>query len=125
MLAQVMHALPPTGPSGLPLWAEVLIYTAAAALVALGAWFVWAGRRADPDIPASTRLGRWKQSLSLPTRAAVGLSIMLLGYHGAAWISPWPDRLLMVPREYWWVVVVALLVVVSLALLADRMEARP
>jgi hypothetical protein len=124
MLAQVMHALPANGPSGLPIWLEVIIYVAAAALLALGAWFVWAGRHADPDT-ARTSLDRWKQSLSLPTRSAVGLSVMLLAYHGAAWISPWQDRLLMVPREYWWIVAGGLPLVVLLALIADRLEARP
>jgi hypothetical protein len=122
MLAQTMRALPPPG---LPVWLDMLIYAAAAAAFAAGAWFVWAGRDTDPHAPTRTRLDRWKQSLSLPSRSAVGLSMMLMAYHAAAWISPWQDRLLMVPREYWWVVVCALMLVVLLALLADRLESRP
>lgn len=124
MLAQTMRALP-ASTNSLPIWATAALYACAAAAFALGAWFVWAGRHAEPEAPARTLLGRWKAGLSFPTRAALGLSVMLLAYHGAAWISPWQDRLLMVRREYWWVVVGALTLVVALALLADRMESRP
>jgi hypothetical protein len=123
-LAQTLRALPASS-GGLPLGATIAIGAAAAALFAIGAWFVWVGRHTEPDAPARTRLGRWKQSLSLPSRAAVGLSIMLLAYHGAVWISPWQDRLLSVPREFWWVVVGAVTLVIALSILTDHLEARP
>jgi hypothetical protein len=62
--------------------------------------------------------------MSLPSRAAVGLTVMIVAYHGAAWVSPWQGRILMVRRELWWVVVCAAVVVVGLTLLIDWMESR-
>ena len=123
MLAQIMHALP-AGSNGPPLWAQAAVYVGAAAAFALGAWLIWAGRHHDPDTPARTRLGRWKQGLSFPSRAAVGLTLMLTAYHGAAWISPFQDRILMVPLQYWWIVAAGAVLLAGGSLLADKLENR-
>jgi hypothetical protein len=121
MLAQIMHALPP-GSNGPPVWAQVLIYATAAAGFALGAWLIWAGRHSDE--PAGTPLCRWKQGLSFPSRAAVGLTLMLTAYHGAAWISPFQDRFLMVPLRYWWIVAIGAVLLAGGSLLADKVESK-
>ena len=121
VLAQSMRALPP---SGLPGWGSALVYAGAAAVFVIGARFVWSGRRGESQAQAKTFVGRWHAATSLPSRAAVGLTLMLLAYHGAAWVSPWQDRLLIVPVERWYIVGAAAALVVGSTLLIDWMDSR-
>jgi len=121
MLAQTMRALPA---SGTPAWVAVLVCLVAALVFGLGAWFVWSGRRSEPVPAARTAIGTWRAGLSPPSRAAIGLTLILVAYHGAAWVSPWQANLLMVPLERWYIVASGAALVVGLTLLTERVESR-
>ena len=120
-LAQTMRALPA---GGAPAWVMIVVCAGAAVVFGLGAWFVWSGRRGGGEGRTRTALERWRAGMSVPSRAAVGLTLMIVAYHGAAWVSPWQAQLLAVPLERWYVVAGAALLVVGLTLLTDWVEAR-
>lgn len=122
LLAQSMSAgSGSTRNAGIPIALMAAIYAAALGFVIIGAWFVWGGRHVREDA-APGAAARWRNNLTLPTRSAIGLALMVLGYHFAAWISPYQWRILHVPREYWWVVVGAAVVAIVASLLMDRLE---
>jgi hypothetical protein len=120
VMAQSMHAAGPD-PS---VWPGVAIYAGAAAVFLTGVWFLWGGRRpgSGQEVEHHRLLARWRAGMSIPSRLAVGLSLILLGYHFAAWNSPESWRLLKVPREYWWAVIAGCAALGGGSLVADRFE---
>lgn len=60
--------------------------------------------------------------VSASSRVAIGLMLVIAGYHAAAWSLPSRWFPLQVPLDRWWVLAGALAVGLSLTLLADRIE---
>jgi hypothetical protein len=103
----------------------ILGYTTGALLALAGLWLIWGGRHVvTDDSPPRAPLPRWRASLSHPSRTAIGLSLLFVAYHAAAYASPIQGRLLMVPKERWWIVIAGPAVVIIASLLIDRMERR-
>lgn len=60
--------------------------------------------------------------MSHPTRLVVGVSLMLLGYHGASWLAPPTWMPLRLPPDLWWVLVVGVGVSLAGSGLSDYLE---
>jgi hypothetical protein len=99
------------------------VYALAAILLLAGAWLLRAARRlgrAPEDEPAAPT--PW--GLSVTTLAVAGLSLMVLGYHGAAYATPPSWNLLSVPRDQWYVLAGGAVLAVGVSVLTDKMSAR-
>jgi hypothetical protein len=119
-----------------PLWAIVGLYVAGLVLAAVGLWTI-RSRAHEPEIAGEApRVGNldtrggyerakaWVAALTAPTRYALGLCAIALGYHLVAWASPPAWFPVSVPMERWWVVVAGVALTVGGALLGDRIERR-
>jgi hypothetical protein len=80
--------------------------------------------RPSPDRPAPAGLGIRSPVWSTPSRAALGVSMMLVGYHLVVWTMPPTATNLQVPRSVWWVVPLACAALVTLSRAIDLLEAR-
>jgi len=89
------------------------------ALVVLGLWVMRSSAMPRRDAEADRALP--VRGMSFATRSAVGLSLMLAGYHAAAWGTPdgWIE--LRVPRERWYLVVGGIAVAVGVSVALDRL----
>ena len=58
--------------------------------------------------------------LSVPTRMAIGIAALIVGYHIAAWSLPRPA--FGVPVDRWWIVLAVAAATVVGSVLADRVE---
>lgn len=94
----------------------VQILGIAAGLVLAGAGLWLQRRRVDPDEHRPAR------GLSNATRAVVGISLMVAGYHVAAYVSPDEWFSLRVPLDRAWLLGVALVIVVGASLLLDARD---
>jgi len=72
-------------------------------------------QESSSDTDESPELG-----LSIPTRLAIGITIMIVGYHLIAWSVPRP--MYGVPIGRWWMVLGIGVLVVGGAFFADRVE---
>ena len=88
--------------------------TLGAALVAAGLSVHLGGRRL-------ARAGRTAR-LSPPTRMTLGLVLVVLGYHAAAWALPPTWLPLRVPPDRWWLVVGGAAAALLGTALAERLE---
>lgn len=88
-------------------------------LVLAGAWFIWGPRVGLGRFPAG--LARARDALSVPTRMTFGLSLMLLGYHAAAWMCPETWLELRVPLSRWWLLMGGVALAVAGSLVSDRL----
>jgi hypothetical protein len=89
-------------------WSEICAVVAGGLLIVAGLWLLrWRGGR-----------GR------SPTRVALGLSILFLGYHIAAWFGPAAWFWLSVPIAFWPAVAGGCVAVVGGSIGIDRLERR-
>jgi len=126
--------------SGVPLWQVVLGGLLGALICGVAGWVLW-GRRPDLDreqqaadvaaltrpelaLRMSERLRAWRHGLSEPTRLALGISLLLVGYHAAAYLFPDAWLAFRVPEAQWWMLVGVVLVLVGGSMAMDRMEGR-
>ncbi|MBU6413955.1 MAG: hypothetical protein KGS45_10820 [Planctomycetes bacterium] len=80
----------------------------------------------DAPDPASNetqarKLG-WFAGLSAGTQMVMGLSLVLIAYHIAAWVSPLHWFPLQLPSDRWWVVFLLSGIGIGGSLLAERLE---
>lgn len=96
--------------------------TVGAILIVVGLWLLRASAmprtNADPDSALPAR------GMSFATRAAVGLSLMIAGYHAAAWGTPDGWIALKVPLDRWYFVAGGIVVAVGASLAMDRVARR-
>lgn len=93
---------------------QILGIAAGLLLVGAGLWLQ--RRRVDPE------KGEPGRGLSNASRAAVGISLMVAGYHVAAYVSPDRWFSLKVPLDRAWLLGVVLVVVVGASLLLDKRD---
>ncbi|GJQ28791.1 MAG: hypothetical protein HBSAPP03_06750 [Phycisphaerae bacterium] len=96
----------------------ILTVLAGIAAAAAGAWLIWGPRLAPA--PPRGRFARWRSRLSAPSRAVLGLSLLLLGYHAASWALPDHILPLRVPPHRGWILALALAAAVAASLALDR-----
>lgn len=89
-------------------------WTIGAVVFCIGLWVL--GGRADLDTARTLR------RLSKASRAVVGLSLMIAGYHVAAYVSPSGWLPLRVPLERAWIMGLVMVVGVGLSLVMDRRD---
>lgn len=126
--------------SGEPLWQVVLGGVIGAMICGMAGWVLW-GRRQDldreqqaADVAALTRpelarrrserLRAWRHGLSEPTRLAVGVSLLLVGYHGAAYLFPDQWLAFRIPESHWWALCGVVVALVGGSVAMDRLEGR-
>lgn len=118
------------------LWVIVAMYIAGIVLAGVGLWMI-RSRAYEPEKPGEVpmvgnldtrgvyaRARAWVGELTAPTRYAVGLSAIALGYHLVAWASPPAWFPVSVPIERWWLVVIGVVLTIGGALFGDRIERR-
>ncbi|MCC6677898.1 MAG: hypothetical protein IT436_12200 [Phycisphaerales bacterium] len=66
--------------------------------------------------------GSFRDRFSEPTRLVIGLSLLLVGYHLAAWGAPDGWFGVKVPRDRWWLLIGGLAIAVMASLALDRLE---
>jgi hypothetical protein len=76
---------------------------------------------AEPD-PAREVPG--PRGLSEPTRLAIGLSMMVAGYHVVAYTAPLTWSMIQVPRDRWWILAAGIALTLLGSLVADAIERR-
>lgn len=101
----------------------------AGVLIAGGGLYVlrFSRTRAETDGTATEQAGVLRSLLgrtSVSTRAAIGLSLLVLGYHLAVYALPTGWLWLRVPPERLWVLGMTIVVVVGGSIVLDRMEER-
>jgi hypothetical protein len=113
-------------PVALPLRAGAI--AAAAVLAPIGVWMFWGGRdfearplddRLENPPPPRSRFHGFRESLSRPSRTAIGLAALVTAYHLIAYTHP-AINLLQVPLERWWVLALGVLIAVWSSLAMDR-----
>jgi hypothetical protein len=126
---QLQAAAEPVGSAGLSA-ARIAAYLFSAGVIGLGIRLILLGRgrsRAgmgipeDDQVPPSGGFG-WFAGLSATTQVVIGLGLVLIAYHIAAWVSPPQWFALQFPRERWWVVFVLVGIGVGGSLWAERLE---
>lgn len=85
---------------------------------ALGAIVLIAGLFLLRDPKESSKRAR----LSTPTRMALALALMVLGYHAAAWSLPDSWTPIKLPIEQWWVLAIAVVLMLSSSAVMDRRD---
>ena len=91
-------------------------------VVVAGVWLIWGGRSGWGARPEG--LARWRDRQVAATRLTLGVCVILLGYHAAAWMCP-PGWLgFSVPRERWWILVVGVAAAAGGSLLSDWLGRR-
>jgi hypothetical protein len=93
---------------------EIAGWVAGAGVFAAGLWVL--GSRKDLEKPRQV----WR--FSVATRAVLGLSLMIAGYHIAAYVSPSGWFRLRVPIEKAWIMGAVMVVAVGTSLFLDRKE---
>lgn len=111
-----------------PVAVVALGYVGGAALVIAGMWMI-SGAKArldgERDAADGTGLAAWRDRQTVPTRYAMGVTGLILGYHAVSYVSPSGWLGLRVPPEWWWLVVGAAAVTVVGSLLLDRVVGEP
>ncbi len=121
-------------------WQWVMM-TSGVVLLSAGIWSLARLRRGDshassplpdsadtpsaPDVrPTPPEPGPRSPEWSTPSRVAVGIALMLVGYHLVVWVMPATATNLQVPRSVWWVVPLTCVILVTLSRALDMFEAR-
>lgn len=121
-------------------WQWVMM-TSGIVLLSAGIWSLARLRRGDPhalepqpdgaDTPPAPNVhpvplepGPRSLDWSTPSRGALGIALMLVGYHLVVWTMPATATNLQVPRSVWWVVPLACVSLVTLSRALDMFEAR-
>lgn len=91
-----------------------------AALLCAGLWMLRAS--AMPRREQADRAAVPARAMSFATRAAVGLSLMLAGYHAAAWGTPEGWLALRVPPERWYLLAGGILAALAVNFALDQRE---
>jgi hypothetical protein len=122
-------------------WQWVMM-TSGVVLLSAGIWSLARLRRGDPQAlqpqpdgadtapapdvhPAPPEPEPRSPEWSTPSRGAVGIALMLVGYHLVVWTMPPTATNLQVPRSVWWVVPLACVSLVTLSRALDLLETRP
>lgn len=113
---------------------------AGAGVLIAGLWMLW-GRRpvvddgdgeagsedavdgragAEPAVRGPALRNRFSE----PTRLVIGVSLLLIGYHIAAWGTPDDWLHVKVPRERWWMLVLGIGAALASTVGIDRVEKR-
>ncbi len=66
--------------------------------------------------------GTGRARLSVPTRMALALALMVLGYHVAAWSLPDSWTPIKLPIERWWVLAIVGVLMLSSSVVMDRRD---
>jgi len=66
--------------------------------------------------------GTRRAGLSVPTRTATALALLVLGYHIAAWSLPDSWTPIKVPPEKWWVLAIGGVMMLSSSVVMDRRD---
>lgn len=66
----------------------------------------------------------WGGSMSRATAAALGFSLMVVGFHVSVWLTPLRSMTIHVPMDLWWVVLGGAALAVAGSVGADALEAR-
>jgi len=110
---------------------SVLGLILAGALAVAGGTLLWSPRRAagpkghpSEGETADDGLGPRRFGLSEPTRLVLGLCLLVLGYHAAAYSLPSHWIALHVPASKWWLLATGVGLAVGGSLAADRFESR-
>lgn len=118
----------------------ILSMVSGAGVLIAGLWMLW-GKRVVPAGPggggadeheavgdgpaAGARPGRSvRERFSEPTRLVIGVSLLIAGYHLAAWGAPEAWFGVKVPRDRWWILAVGLPGAVLASVGIDRLEQR-
>lgn len=80
--------------------------------------------RAEPNRADSGLLDWLLGRTSVPTRLSLGLSLLVLGYHLAAYSLPTRWLWLRVPADRLWILGLTVVVLVGASLVLDRVEER-
>ncbi|GDY00661.1 hypothetical protein LBMAG48_30640 [Phycisphaerae bacterium] len=140
-----MHTLQPIPPEVRSFDWAVLLYgllIPAIMLIALGLWMLWGRRgalnqqeRHREDVKAAmqgaaltrdtwrTRLAQWRDTRTEPTRLVLGMSMLMLGYHIAAYVLPPYILPFHVPWDRAWILGLGIAGVVTASMAIDRMQA--
>lgn len=111
------HTMPWLAQSGVQP-AQIAAFIAAAACAAVGLWFLSKARRTAADATATLPV---VGVVRRPTLFALGLCVMGVGYHTAAWAGPtWLP--LHVPFDRWWIVALVIGITLGVSFLAERLE---
>ncbi|MBM4108491.1 MAG: hypothetical protein FJ255_06720 [Phycisphaerae bacterium] len=111
-------ASPSAPPSGG--WLEPAAYSAGGLLVVAGLVVLALSRGAGLE---RMRLP-FGRSISRGTAAALGFSLMVVGYHVGVWLTPLRSVTIHVPADLWWVVVSGAALAVAGSMGADALESR-
>ncbi len=132
-VAPQMRAIDPAPAASNSGWLAMAILGAVlgGGILAAGLWVLWGGRvhdrseaaAAEPSAQGSWPV-RWRASMTPATRSVVGLCLLILGYHAAAYLTPRGWFGLMVPPERWWLLIGAIAIAVGGSILVDRMVER-
>lgn len=66
--------------------------------------------------------GTKRAGLSVPTRLATALALLVIGYHIAAWSLPDSWTPIKVPLDRWWVLAIGGVMMLSSSVVMDRKE---
>lgn len=66
--------------------------------------------------------GTKRAGLSVPTRMALALALLVLGYHVAAWSLPDSWTPMKVPLDRWWVLAIGGVMMVSSSVVMDQRD---
>jgi hypothetical protein len=91
-------------------------------LAGLGLWLMRAS--AMPRNGATDEQALPQRGMSFTSRAAIGLSLILAGYHLGAWCSPDDWFGMQVPRERWYLLVGGVLLAVGTSVGLDARDRR-
>lgn len=114
----------------------ILSMVSGAGVMGAGLWMLW-GRRVFPEDrvtgpvdgehevaeedPARRSI---RDRFAEPTRLAIGVALLLAGYHIAAWGAPETWFGVKVPKERWWMLVLGLAAAIGGSAWMDRMDRR-
>lgn len=117
------------------MWLAITAYFFAAALAAAGVWLLIdrspgvsrVGDDDHQDVPEEgqslpVRMAARRRSMSLTTRTVTGLCMVLVAYHGAAYVSPDSWFGLKVPVGRAWLLGIGVVAALVLSRVADRLE---
>lgn len=110
--------------------ARIAVYLAALGVIGLGIRLILLGRSRSKTASASGSQSEdlshggfgWFGGLSAATQIVIGMGLILLAYHAAAWMSPESWFALQFPRERWWAVFVLVGVAIAGSLWSERLE---
>lgn len=128
ILAQSAEFHAASEPSVVSAWSigRIAAYVVSIGVIGLGVRVLWFGKSRShgtaDEASVSVRGLGWFARLTPPTQIVIGLGLVLVAYHVAAWVSPPEWFALQIPREQWWVLCVLVGLGVGGSLVAERLE---